>query len=161
MSNLYEISDRYNNLRDLLENDDIPLTVIEEAMAQVEGEFNDKASNIVKLIRTLEADAKAIKEEKSRLDKMEKARSNKAKYLKLYLESNMKATGIKKCKADIFTLAIQKNPPSVDVYDFDKLPDEYRKVEISADNTKIKDALKNGIDVPGAILCQSESIRIR
>ena len=161
MRSLYDISERYNNLRDLLENDEIPPALIEEALAEVEGEFNDKASNIVKLIRSLEVEANAIKEEANKLSTKERIIRSKSKYLKAYLESHMKATGLKKCKADIFTLAIQKNPPSLDIYDFDKLPEEYKLVKVEADNSRVKDALKNGVEVPGAILQQSESLRIR
>ncbi len=52
---LYELTQNYLNLLDLLENPEIPKEVVESAIAEIQGDFEDKAENIVKLIKSIEA----------------------------------------------------------------------------------------------------------
>ena len=158
---LYELTQNYLNLLDLLENPDIPKEIVESALEEVEGNFEDKAENIVKLIKSIEADIKAYKEEETRLSTRRKTLENKVKGLKEYLESSMIALDKKDIKGKIFTLAIKKNPPSVVIDDFNILPMEYKKIEEKEDKKKIKESIDNGVEVPGARIEQKESLRIR
>lgn len=158
---LYELTQNYLNLLDLLENPDIPKEIVESALEEVEGNFEDKAENIVKLIKSIEADIKAYKEEETRLSTRRKTLENKVKGLKEYLESSMIALDKKDIKGKIFTLAIKKNPPSVVIDDLNILPKEYKKIEEKEDKEKIKEDIKKGIEVPGARVEQKESLRIR
>lgn len=158
---LYELTQNYLNLLDLLENPDIPKEIVESALEEVEGNFEDKAENIVKLIKSIEADIKAYKEEETRLSTRRKTLENKVKGLKDYLEGSMIALDKKDIKGKIFTLAIKKNPPSVVIDDFTILPMEYKKIEEKEDKKKIKESIDNGIEVPGARIEQKESLRIR
>ena len=158
---LYELTQNYLNLLDLLENPEVPKEMIESALEEVEGNFEDKAENIVKLIKSIEADIKAYKEEEIRLATRRKALENKAKGLKEYLEGSMIALDKKSIKGKIFTISISQNRPSVDVYDPTILPKEYKKIEEKEDKAKIKESIDNGIEVPGARIEQKESLRIR
>lgn len=158
---LYELTQNYLNLLELLENPDIPKEMIESALEEVEGNFEDKADNIAKLIRSLEADIKGYKDEEDRLSNRRKTLENKVKGLKEYLESSMIALGKKNIKGKIFTMSINKNRPSVVIDDINKLPKEYKKVEEKEDKEKIKESFDNGIEVPGARIEQKESLRIR
>ena len=56
MANLYEITERYNNLLDLLDNEEITQDILNNALNEVQDEFNEKALNIVKFIKNLESD---------------------------------------------------------------------------------------------------------
>ena len=158
---LYELTQNYLNLLDLLENPEIPKEVVESAIAEIQGNFEDKAENIVKLIKSIEADIKGYKEEETRLSTRRKTLENKVKGLKDYLEGSMIALNKKDIKGKIFTLAIKKNPPSVVIDDFNILPMEYKKIEEKEDKKKIKESIDNGIEVPGARIEQKESLRIR
>jgi hypothetical protein len=68
-------------------------------------------------------------------------------------------------KGDLFTLALQANPASVDVsVPVDQLPEQYVRVqpeERHADKRAILDALQQGIDVLGCTLTRTQSLRIR
>lgn len=163
MGKLYELTTNYNNLTDLLDNADIPREIIKEALDQVEGDIADKLENIAKLIRNIETDASALREEEKRLADRRHTSENRVKNLKMYAEDAMRATGLTKVKGSLFTLAIQKNPPSVLIGDVDVLPKEYfcEPVEPAPDKKHIMEALKAGVVVPGAELAQSESLRIR
>lgn len=158
---LYELTQNYLNLLELLENPDVPKEVVEAALEEVEGSFDDKAENIVKLIKSIEADVKGYKEEETRLSTRRKTLENKVKGLKDYLEGSMIALDKKDIKGKIFTLAIKKNPPSIIIDDFNILPVEYKKIEEKEDKKKIKESIDNGIEVPGARIEQKESLRIR
>jgi hypothetical protein len=158
---LYELTQNYLNLLELLENPDVPKEVVEAALEEVEGSFDDKAENIVKLIKSIEADVKGYKEEETRLSTRRKTLENKVKGLKDYLEGSMIALDKKDIKGKIFTLAIKKNPPSIIIDDFNILPMEYKKIEEKEDKKKIKESIDNGIEVPGARIEQKESLRIR
>ena len=70
-------------------------------------------------------------------------------------------TGKTKFKTDRFSFGIQKNPPSIEIWDEYAIGQEYIKTIYEIDRTKIKNALKAGEEVNGARLHQSESLRIR
>ncbi|EAH2680768.1 hypothetical protein D5L11_16340, partial [Listeria monocytogenes] len=60
-----------------------------------------------------------------------------------------------------FTLDIRKNPHSVFVEDESKLINYLVEQPKKLDKTKLKDDLKKGIDVPGAVLVQTERLQIK
>ena len=159
---LYELTQNYLNLLDLLENPEVPAEMVQAALEEVEGNFEDKAENIIKLIKSVEGDIKAYKEEEIRLSTRRRTLENKVINLKVYLESSLKAIGKKEIKGKLFTLKIQKNAPSVIIDDLNTIPKEYLKESlILVDKTKLKEDLKNGLEIAGARLEASESLRIR
>ena len=158
---LYELTQNYLNLLDLLENPEIPKEVVENAIAEIQGDFEDKAENIVKLIKSIEADIKGYKEEENRLSTRRKTLENKVKSLKKYLQSSMKALEKESIKGKLFTIYTQKNQPSLIIDDIDKLPKEYKRTVEEADNKKIKEDLLNKVKIPGARIEVTKSLRIR
>lgn len=158
---LYELTQNYMNLQELLEDPEIPQEMIVAALNEVTEEIEEKAENIAKLIKSIELDAAAIKEEEVRLSSKRKSLEGRVKNLKEYLEGAMRAVDKKKIKGKLFSFNIQKNPASLDIYDTSMIPKDYIKVVETFDNAEIKKALKEGKEVPGAILMQSESLRIR
>lgn len=158
---LYELTQNYLNLQELLDNPEVPQEVITEALNNVGDQIEDKAENIAKLIKTIEVDVNGFKEEEKRLAEKRKSLENRVKSLKSYLEGAMIAANKEKFKGKLFSFNIQNNPPSVNISDGKLLPEEYWKIEKSEDKSKIKEALKGGIEVPGAELVVSRSLRIR
>lgn len=159
---LYELTENYNNLLDLLENEEVPKEMLEEALKSVEGDIEEKLENIAKLVKSIDVDIKGYKDEESRLAGKRKALENKQASLKAYIESSLIAIDKKKFKGKIFTLAIQKNAPSVNVVELMDIPKEYLVYsEPTIDKKAILADLKEGKEVPGAELKQSESLRIK
>lgn len=160
---LYELTQNYLNLLELLENPDVPEEMVQAALNEVEGNFEDKAENVVKLMKSIEGDIKAFKDEEARLSTRRKSLENKVKGLKEYLEGNLKALGKKEIKGKIFTLRIQKNTPRVVIEDMKYIHPKYIK-EIryeEVDKKNIKEDIQNGIEVLGAKLEYTESLRIK
>jgi len=160
---LYELAQNYQNLLDLVENSEVPAEMLKTSLQEIEGKFQEKAESICKVIKSIELEAKGIKEEEKRLSDRRKALENNVKNLKEYLDGSMKSAGIKKIKGNIFTLSIQKNPLSVNILDKNSIPSLYKEeiISIKIDKAAIKEILKNGEGVPGARLEQGESLRIR
>ena len=160
--NLYELTENYRNLQDLLENPEIDQDLIEKALDEVEEQLEEKAENIAKLIKTLESEVTGFKTEEKRLADRRKSLENRIAALKSYIDAAMKATGKKKFKGQLFSFNIQKNPPSVNITDSTLIPKEYFiEQEPVLDKKTVLAELKNGVIVPGAELKQTESLRIR
>lgn len=161
MAKLYELSQNYKNLEELLDNQDIPEEVIREALIELEEEWDTKAENLAKLVKSLEVDVKGLKEEEKRLASRRKSLENRIANLKTYIEDNMKAVGKDKIKGKVFTLYIQQNKPSLDIVDEFMIPEKYFVVKREVAKNELLNDLKQGIEVPGATIKQTASLRIR
>ena len=156
--NLYELSLAFQEVQNM----DLDPEVMKDTLDSIEDAIENKAENIAKLIRNLESDVSAYKEEEDRLKTKRQATENKVKWLKTYLEDNMKLTGKTKFKSGMFNFSIQKNPASVNITDEKIIPGEFLIPQPpKVDKTSIKEILKRGIEVPGAELKQTEGLRIR
>ena len=153
MSTLYEITGKYLELLDMLQNtEELEEEVLKDTLEAIDGELEVKADNYAKIIKELTLDAKKFEEEKNRLEANQKTLENRAKKLKEYLYQSMKVTGKTKFKTDLFSFEIRKNggqQPMTILPDME-IPSQYLKFE--PDNTKIREALKRGEELPFARL---------
>lgn len=162
MANLYEITERYNNLLELLDNEETTQDILNSALNELQDEFNEKALNIVKFIKNLESDVNGLDAEEKRLKAKKMAYKNKIDGLKKYLENGLIVSGFKKLDLGVFNISIAKNPPSLNILDEKLIPKEYLIEQApKIDNTSIKNAIKEGKDVSGCELVQKESLRIK
>lgn len=156
--NLYELSLAFQEVQNM----ELDPEVMKDTLDSIEDAIENKAENIAKLIRNLESDVSAYKEEEDRLKTKRQSTENKVKWLKTYLEDNMKMTGKTKFKSGMFNFSIQKNPASVNITDEKIIPGEFLIPQPpKVDKTSLKEILKRGIEVPGAELKQTEGLRIR
>ena len=156
--NLYELSLAFQDVQNM----DLDPEVMKDTLDSINDAIESKAENIAKLVRNLESDVSAYKEEEDRLKTKREATENKVKWLKTYLEDNMKLTGKTKFKSGMFNFSIQKNPASVNITDEKIIPGEFLIPQPpKVDKTSLKEILKRGIEVPGAELKQTEGLRIR
>ena len=156
--NLYDMSRGYLNLMNIIDEKDDDFT---EVLNEIDDSFNNKAINVVKMIKSFEADAEAVKKEKMRLAKRQKILENKANGLKNYLFDNMKVLNKETIKSDLFDISIRKNPPSLSIQKEDAIPVEfYIPQEPKLDKQRLKDYIKDH-DIDGVSLQQGESLSIR
>lgn len=174
MSTLYEITGEFLELLNMLEDDEVDEQLIMDTLEGIECEFESKADNIAKFIRSLESKIDAVEKEVERLNNRKKVFENKIKSMKQYLYSSMKVTGKTKFTTDLFSFNIQKNGGkrklTIDV-DLELIPEDYRiKQPDKVDGDKVREYLKeNGIEgQDGSINCdfahlepQGESLRIK
>lgn len=161
---LFDISERYLNIEELLNNPDIPEEVLVEALNSINEEFSAKADNIVKFIKIVEGDCEVLKKEEARLAGKRRTLENKSKRMKQYLEDNMRLIGNTKFKTTLFSYNIQSNPPSLEIKNEDLIPDTYKTIEtvVKIDKKQLLKDIKEGLDLKDAVeLKNSSSLRIR
>src|SRR5699024_976008 len=98
---------------------------LEDTLHSILDAIEDKADGYAKVIRNIEAQAQAIKEEEKRLSNRRKSLENSIKRMKKSLEEVMIQHDKRRIKTDLFTFNIQDNPASVKVIDEDKIPKDY------------------------------------
>ena len=169
---IYEITADAMALRDLVEDittdgDGTPRDPTEEEKQglikfanSLQETFETKAARILRYRANMVAEFEAYKTEEQRLQRHKKAAEKKADALKWLLEYFMIKTDTKKLTVDLWTLCIQKNPPSLWVKDDRKIPEKYKKVEVTVMKKELLAAMKDGLDCEGAEIQQFESLRI-
>lgn len=163
MNTLYEITGDYLRLLEMLEEEEsLDPQAFKDTLEGIEGEFEIKANGYAKVLKELNAEALKFKNEIERMTSKMNTITNNSARLKRHLYDSMKATGKTTFKTDLFSFNIQKNgglQPMEIVPDME-IPDEYCRKE--PDNTKIREALKNGAELPFAVLKErGEHLSIR
>lgn len=162
---LYELTTEYMELLAMLEDPDVDDELIADTLEGIDGELEVKADGYARVMRQMDADAKAIKAEEERLANRRKSLENRAANLKSRLQQMMEITGKVKFKTELFSFGIQKNPAAVviDEQYIENIPEEYLiRQDPKIDRAKLKEDLKAGKDLDGiAHLEQTESLRIR
>lgn len=158
--NLYELTDSYLKVLELIENGEEGL---EDTLESLNDTIELKADGYARIIRNLEANTTALKTEIDRLTDRKKSIENNIDRLKENLKNAMIETGKEKIKTDLFNISVANNPPAVHVIDEKKIPEEFYKVEIikKLDKATIKDLLKAGQIVEGAELTVGKGLRIK
>ena len=157
---LYELAQNYAQLLEMVE--EMESDALVDTLESLQEAIEDKAENIAKLIKNLEADAKIIKEEEKRLAERRQSIEKKIERLKQYLQEQLEVAGLQKVKRPTITVSIQNNPPSVDVIDETAIPIDFLIPQApKVDKKSILERLKKGESVPGVTLKQTKGVRIR
>lgn len=162
---LYELNQNFSNLMEVLENteEESIKELIKNSLEQLQLQTSEKIENIIKYIKNLEAEAKALEEEGKRLAAKKKVTDNKINNLKAYLKDFTSLQNSKKYSAGIFKLSVRKNAASVIVEDINYIPDNFITTEVvkKVNKKELAAALKNGEIIKGVKLENSESILIK
>lgn len=162
MISLYEISDTYKQVQFMLEKD-LDNEELKQALDNIEGDFEEKADNIAKVIRHLTATENALKEEEKRLAERRRTISNNIKSTKEYLKYNMEVLDKKNFDTDLFKFYIKNNRQTVKYEEGAILPEEYYiKEEVKTINKELVESdLKEGVWIEGAKLDRTQSLVIK
>ena len=163
---LYELSQRYQQVLDLIETSDEDFTEEQwDILIGIEDAFNGKVENVGKFIKSLQADVEAIKAERQRLAAREKTLGRKADWLKAYLLHALRAAGKPKVKGHVLTVSLRKAPISCEVLDADELPGDFKRevTEVKVDRNGIIAHFKStGEILPGVrMVTDKQTISIR
>lgn len=152
---LYELTGAIADLSSMDMDDEAVKTSLE----LMQGDFNDKAINIIKMAENLSADTSAIDAEIERLKARKQVIVNRQKALREYLLHNMQASGISKIECPLFTASLRKGIESVEITDQSIIPNEFVSIEVveKPDKAAIKKALQSGVEVPGATLKRGDT----
>ena len=144
MSSLYNLNAAYRQLMERLYDEVLSEEAIIDTLDSIEGVIEDKADGYGKVIQMLDADIASIKAEEARLYARRKSLERRKDVLKSNLFDAMKTIGLAKIKTALFTVSIRKNGGKrrveLDV-PIEKLPPEYQKVTIEANNEALRELL--------------------
>lgn len=149
--NLYELTGNVLTLQNMLQdaNDTCTLDAINDTLELTQADYELKLEACAKVVKNLEADIDAYKNEARRLLDRAKVLQNNVDNLKKAMFDSMKATGTTKVKGQLFTVSVQKNGGKLPVILADgitiaDLPDEVVKVVESVDTDKLRDLIDSG-----------------
>lgn len=130
--NLYDISNQYVAIMQAVEDEGGELTP--EQVAKLEAldtQFEVRAENIAKMVKNIEAEETAAREEAKRLSERARTRGTLVDNLKKYLKDTMERMSLEKLTTPdkLFTIAIQNNSrPSIKWQgEPSTIPESYRK----------------------------------
>lgn len=158
---LYEISDAIRQALDHIELDEETGEILSaDALHAVEAEASEKIEATALYLRELDAEAKAAKDEAERILARVKSMQKRSDYLKSRLLEAVHATG--KVKTARVTVSI-RTTQAVAVDEGANLPEAYTTVKttVSPNKVAIKQALLDGVEVPGCHIEERESVQIR
>lgn len=158
---LYEISDAIRAALDHIDVDPETGEILNaDNLHAVEAEASEKIEATALYLRELDAEAKAAKDEADRMIARVKSMQKRSDYLKAMLLDALHATG--KVKTARVTVSI-RTTQAVEVSEGADLPEAFQTVKttVSPNKVAIKQALLDGVEVPGCHLAARESVSIR
>lgn len=158
---LFQINDELLMLINEIEEAGGEVTTDQEIALQIRREeLTSKSLNYVHYIKKLERDLELVKVYKEQLDSFKTRKENIIKRLKESLLVAVENFG--DIEADIFKISTRKSE-AVEIVDEGKIPMPYfrTKTIVEFDKVKIKEAIKEGKEVPGASLKQNKNLSIK
>lgn len=166
---LYELAREYQTVEAMLEDPEMDVQAVLDTLQGIAGEFEEKADNTACMVKQLEAGARAMKTEADALTKRAKAMGARADRLREYLYQEMSLAGFKKIETARNLLQVKKTPASVRIENEQAFlqwaarehPEYLRAKPPEVDKAAVKDALKSGATLPGAVLESGETFSIK
>jgi hypothetical protein len=159
--NLYTLTTEAKMLASLLETEELT-PELESMLIINQQELSDKSINYAKVIRNLEADSDAIDNEIKRLKAMKESNDRVIDRMKDAVRNAMVSSGIDKIESSLFKLSLRRSE-AVEVINQDQLPECFVKAKTTytPDKVAIKDAIKSGFTVEGAVIVENLNLQIK
>lgn len=158
---LYELKEEYDNYLDAWnesEEGSQEEAELETILNALEDSLDNKLDSVISYMKSLLAEAEALKAESKKLTDRAKSSANKAERLKDYIVSCMNDN--QKWKNERHSVSWHKST-SVNVVDETKVPYNFIKVTTSVDKIEAAKALKAGKTVGGLELKHNNNIVIK
>jgi hypothetical protein len=172
---LYELSEAYDRVRDLVAQDG----AWEPALLAIDDSMQNIIANTARILTERQAESRAFGDEIDRMSARKQAVDNGSARLKVVIQSGMEQLGITKVDGGTISVSLQSSPPSVEVLDESIIPSTFKRAkldmplselpegmehlaEVSVNRRAILEALtKDGAEVQGTRVVQNQHIRIR
>ena len=132
-----------------------------ELFEKLAGERDEKIENLILYYKDLLGDAEKIKAEKNNLAERESACKKRAESIKGYLEYLLQGSAFQTERVAVSYRASEAVEVDKDLFIGEGNEFATHKEEWIPDKTKIKKALKEGIEVKGCTLVQRQNIQIK
>lgn len=157
MATLYELTGQFLDIYNLELDEETKLDTLDSI--DWETEYETKVENYIKVMKNIDADVEARKAEIKRLTELNKADEKKKDHLKDTLSASMMLTGHERVDTPLFKVSFRKSQ-AVEV-DEAVLPEAYKVATWKADKKRLKEDLKNGLEIIGASLVERKNLSIR
>jgi uncharacterized coiled-coil DUF342 family protein len=131
----------------------------EKLLNDLQAMLETKTSSCIDYLDYLKTMVGIAKSKRETINDYIKATENKVENYKNYMINCFERIGTNKIENDLFTLSINKQRKVVNVFNEDAIPPEYTQVErkIKISKADLLTDLKNGVDIPGAELVDSDN----
>lgn len=157
MASLYELTGQYLEIYNMELDEETKLDTLDSI--DWETEYETKVENYIKVMKNIDADVEARKTEIKRLMELNKADEKKKDHLKDTLSESMSLTGHERVDTPLFKVSFRKSQ-AVEV-DETVLPEAYKVATWKPDKKRLKEDLKNGLEIIGASLVERKNLSIR
>lgn len=160
---MYQIRVDHLSLMQMIEESEGELTPeIEQALSLTQDEFNEKALSYALVVKHFDDETDIINKEIERLSAKLAQAKKKKEVFKQTLSDAMQQFGVNELNTATLKLSFRKSE-SIEFVDESKIPFSYveEKVVKTISKTKIKQDIKQGLDVPGAKLVVNQNLQIK
>lgn len=159
--NIYNLQNEYTHLAIQLQSGEVT-PELEEALRINESEFQKKAIGYGHIIQHKKYNREMIKKEIERLKELDAIEERIENKLKEAVSNAMQLYGIDKVESPTMNLSFRKSE-SVEVINEAQLSPEFTttKVTTAPNKTAIKEAIKRGEVVEGAVLVTNQNLQIK
>ena len=157
MATLYELTGQFLDIYNLELDEETKLDTLDSIDWQTD--YENKVENYVKVIKNTESDIEARKNEIKRLTELNRADERKNERMKEVLKESMALTGHDRVDTKLFKVSFRKSE-AVEVDDL-LLPESYKVATWKPDKKRLKEDLKNGLEILGAELVERKNLSIR
>jgi len=162
--NLYTVKSEYlQALEHLKSCDELTPEMIQDSLAALQFNVEDRVINLASYMQNLEAEVLAMKDYEFKMSLRRKRTERIIEQIKDHIKSSLIECSIKKVKGNEFSLTVSDGGFSVEIENESKLPDKFliQKVTKVIDKASIKDALTGGQEIEGAKLKAITKLIIR
>ena len=174
---LYDLGEAYQRVRDLAEVEGDGFTDWATVIADIVESMQTKIGNMAGLVREWKAESGVYADEVKRLSARQQAIDARIKRLEWMMQTAMQEVGLDKVGRGTLSVRLQNSPPSVEVLDESIIPSTFKRAkldmslsdlpegmehlaEVSVNRRAILDALKDGAEVQGTRVVQTQHVRV-
>ena len=157
MATLYELTGQFLDIYNMDLDDETKADTLESIDWQTD--YEEKVENYIKVIKNNEADIEARKNEIKRLTELNRGDERKNERMKEVLKESMALTGHDRVDTKLFKVSFRKSQ-AVEVEDL-LLPESYKVATWKPDKKRLKEDLKNGLEILGAKLVENQNLIIK
>lgn len=157
MATLYKLTGQFLDIYNLELDEETKADTLDSIDWQTD--YEEKVENYIKVIKNIESDVEARKAEIKRLTELNKADEKKKEHLKETLSTSMQLTGHERVDTPLFKVSFRKSQ-AVEVDEL-VLPESYKVATWKPDKKRLKEDLKNGLEIVGASLVERKNLSIR
>lgn len=157
MAKLYELTGIFLEIDEMDVDDETKLDTLDSI--DWEHDFSEKIENCIKVIRNKSARVEAYKAEIKRLQDLKASEEKAVERIKSSVSDAMRLTRHDKLETTLFKVGFRKSEAVV--VDEDKLPKKYQVATYKPDKKTLKELLKSGKHIKGAVLEERSNLSIR